>query len=60
MEHYSMELTLKEKILRQKKLDYVNQEIKNYERAIKVGSNPIFNDYNVSKANKLRLELEAI
>ena len=55
-----MELTLKEKILRQKKLDYVNQEIKNYERAIRVGSNPIFNDYNVSKANKLRLELESI
>ena len=53
-------MTLKEKILRQKKLDYVKQEIKNYEQAIKIGSNPIFNDYNVSKANKLKLELEVI
>ena len=53
-------MTLKEKIIRQKKLDYVKQEIENYERAVRVGSNPIFNDYNVSKANKLKLELNAI
>ena len=53
-------MTLKETILRQKKLDYVKQEIENYERAIKVGSNPIFNAYNVSKVNKLSLELETI
>mgnify|MGYP003640178001 FL=1 len=53
-------MTLKEKILRQKKLDYVKKEIENYERAIKIGSNPIFTAYNVSKVNKLNLELESI
>ena len=53
-------MTLKEKILRQKKLDYINQEILNYEQAIRVGTNPTFTDYNVAQATKLRLELESV
>ena len=53
-------MTLKEKIIRQKKIDYVKQEIENYEMAIKVGRNPSFNAYNVTKISKLTLELEAI
>jgi hypothetical protein len=55
-----MNMTLQEKILRQKKIDYLNQEISNYKQAIKVGTNPSFTAYNVAKSSKLRLELESI
>lgn len=51
---------LKEKILIQKKIDYVKQEIKNYEMAIKVGRNPSFNAYNEIKISKLTISLNEL
>jgi len=53
-------MTLKEKILIQKKLDYVKTEIANYEQAIKVGKNEAFNTYNEKRVASLTIELDAI
>lgn len=53
-------MTLKEKLIRQAKLDYVKSEIANYQQAIKVGSNPAFTAYNLSQVSKLKERLEAI
>ena len=53
-------MTLKEKLIRQAKLDYVKSEIANYQQAIKAGSNPTFIDYNLSQVSKLKERLEAI
>ena len=55
-----MNMTLQEKILRQKKIDYLNQEISNYKQAIKAGTNATFTAYNVAQETKLRLELESV
>jgi len=53
-------MNLKEKILLQRKLDYVKAEIANYEAAIKVGKNQTFNTYNEMRVALLNDELEAI
>tara|TARA_B110000908_G_scaffold34401_1_gene41179 strand:- start:6185 stop:6412 length:228 start_codon:yes stop_codon:yes gene_type:complete len=53
-------LTLKEKIILQRKIDYVKQEIENYEMAVKVGKNPTFNAYNVNKISKLNTSLNEL
>tara|TARA_R110000787_G_scaffold241435_1_gene347572 strand:- start:855 stop:1016 length:162 start_codon:yes stop_codon:yes gene_type:complete len=53
-------VTLKEKLIRQAKLDYVKSEIANYQQAVKVGSNPTFTDYNLSQVLKLKEQLETI
>ncbi len=57
---FKVPLTLKEKIVLQKKIDYVKQEIENYEMAIKVGRNPSFNAYNVIKISKLNNSLDEL
>ena len=57
---FKVPLTLKEKIVLQKKIDYVKQEIENYEMAIKVGRNPSFNAYNVTKISKLNNSLDEL
>jgi len=53
-------MTLKEKILLKKKLDYVKGEIANYEAAIKVGKNEAFNTYNEKRILSLTVELDSI
>ncbi len=53
-------MTLKEKILLQKKLDYVKGEIANYEAAIKVGKNNAFNTHNEKRIASLNQELDSI
>jgi len=57
---FKVPLTLKEKIVLQKKIDYVKQEIKNYEMAVKVGKNPAFNAYSVTKINNLTTSLDEL
>jgi len=53
-------MTLKEKILIQKKLDYVKGEIANYEAAIKVSKNQTYNTYNEMRIALLNAELDSI
>jgi len=53
-------MTLKEKLLIQKKLDYVKNEIANYEHAVKVGKNQTFNTYNEMRIALLNEELNSI
>jgi len=53
-------MTLKEKILLQKKLDYVKTEIANYEAAIKVGKSSAFNAHNEKRIVSLNQELDSI
>lgn len=51
-------MTLKEKVLRQRKIDQIKQEVSIYEDAIKSGSK--FSDFYATKAALLNEKLEAI